>query len=270
VQSALDAARVDLAELRGKLDETQATLAALAARQESPGQRMELAEVAFLLRAAHERLQLFGDSTGADRALELADAQLAALDDPLYLPVRQAIAAARLDLESLPRIDTVALTERLDQLQSRVPQLALKGEQQPPAAQPQSPPPEAAEPGWWERFKATLAELVTVRRRVEAEPLFSLADKDYLRQGLWLQFEAARLALLRGDAEAWSAALGRAHASLEGWFETSDAQVQAALQDIGNLQATQLAVSYPDLSGPWRVLNGLRPAPVDATGTVVQ
>ena len=260
LQSALVAARADLAELRGKLDETQAALAALAARQESPGQRVELAEVAFLLRAANERLQLFGDSAGADRALALADAQLAALDDPLYLPVRQAIAAARLELESMPRIDTVALTERLGQLQARVPMLAIKGEHA-PAALPQEPAPDAVEPGLWARFKATLAGLVTVRRRAEAEPLFSLEDKDYLRQGLWLQLEAARLALLRGDTEAWGETLGRARTALENWFEVSDAQVQAAMQDIGNLRDTSLAVNYPDLSSPWRVLNGLRAAP---------
>ena len=46
-----------------------------------------------------------------------------------------------------------------------------------------------------------LSSLVTVRRRVRLKTsrLLSLDDMDYLRQGLWLQLESARLALMRND-----------------------------------------------------------------------
>ena len=59
--------------------------------------------------------------------------------------------------------------------------------------------------GWWESFKQTLSSLVTVRRRVpEDRSMLTLEDKDYLRQGLWLQLESARLALMRNDSAVYN------------------------------------------------------------------
>jgi uncharacterized protein HemX len=252
----LDSAQTELQALRRQLEQNQATLATLAERSESSGERVELAEVAFLLRAASERLVLFGDVAGAAQALGLADAQLVALDDPRYLPVRQSISAARQALEQAPQPDLVGLTQHLDQLQAQVPQLALKGEAPPP-----QPAAAVVEPGLWQQFKDVLSGLVTVRSRTDSAPLFTLEDKDYLRQGLWLQFESARLALLRNDPQGWAAALQRADDTLQQWFDGNDRQVQQAIADVDQLQQAELASALPDISGPWRTLDGLRQSP---------
>ena len=45
--------------------------------------------------------------------------------------------------------------------------------------------------------------LVKVRRRLDKDLELILEDKDFLRQGLWLQLESARLALIRRDGMAW-------------------------------------------------------------------
>ena len=69
--------------------------------------RFDIAEIDFLLRVANERLQLFSDPLAADLALQAADVQIEALDDPMYLSVRQRIASSRQALAAVPRIDRV-------------------------------------------------------------------------------------------------------------------------------------------------------------------
>lgn len=245
-----------LQEALARLDGLESRIAAVVVRGESPRQGLELAEVDYLLRSAHERLRLYGDARTADQALALADAQLAAMDDPVYLTVRQAIAAARGSLEDVSRPDPIALTETLDRLQSRIPGLPFPGEV---TVTTEAGDLETEEdPGVWARFKAAVGGLVSVRRRDEDATLISLEDKDYLRQGLWLQLEAARLALLREDAAAWSVALARADAALETYFDTDAPQVERFGEGLERLAGAELTVDWPDISEPWTRLQGIR------------
>jgi uncharacterized protein HemX len=257
----------ELRESAEQLDERaaalEAGLAALAVRGESPEKRIELAQVDFLLRTANERLQLFGDASSADQALMLADGQLEALDDPLYLPVRRSIATARLSLERMPSIDTLGLTARLAALQESIAGLPFTGQA---AAEPAAVAEAGAEPeGIWARVKAAMSGLVTVRRRVPEESLINLKDRDYVRQGLWLQIESARLALMRGDTVTWQRSIERADATLEQYFEASDGGVTQAREDLARLSETNLEISLPDISEPWATLNLLRTGRPDET-----
>lgn len=260
-----------LEDIQTRIADSESALAALAVRGESADKRIGISEVNFLLRTAVERLQLFGDVRGALKALNLADNQLAAIDDPLYLPVRQAIATARLQLDELPRVDTVELTQGLAHLQARIPALPFPGEAVPEPDTASDGATVEGQAGIWERFKATLAGLVTVRRRVDEDELISLADKDYLRQGLWLQLESARLALMRADQDAYQASLARAGATLEQYFDTGAQVVKDSLAAIDGLAGIRLEAPSPDISQPWTTLNrlhndaGLSPPPGDDT-----
>lgn len=248
-------------ELRDRVAGLEAGLAAVAARSEAPETRIELTQVEYLLRTAAERLQLYRDRRSAEAALALADSQLRDLDDPAYLPVRRSIADALLALESVESPDLVALGAGLDRLQARIPALPFAGEETPatlPPADPGAATP--SEPGIWARVKATLAGLVTVRRRVADEPLLSLGDRDFLRQGLWLQIESARLALMREDAGAYRAALDRAGATLRQQFATGSDAVQQALATLEEMRAAELDTEVPDISAPLEQLRLLRSA----------
>jgi len=242
------------AELERRVGGVESAVAALATRGETTETRVELAEVDFLLRTANERLQLFRDARTAGRSLGLADAQLEALDDPLYLPVRRAIADARLALEAMPKPDVVGLTARLGRLQAEAAHLPFAGETAALATAREAQP----ETGIWARFKAALASLVTVRRRVPDESLVNLEDKDYVRQGLWLQLESARLALMRGDDQAWRQSLDRAAATLKQYFEPADAGVGTAQKELDSLRQVSLDIPLPDISAPWAQLRLLR------------
>ncbi len=264
----LEAAQEESAE---RLEGLESRVAALVVRGESPRKGLELAEVDYLLRSANERLRLYGDVRTADQALSLADAQLAALDDPVYLPVRQAIAGARLELEEVERPDEIALTATLEQLQARIPGLPFPGQVTVSTATEDSVAAEE-DPGVWARFKTAMSGLVSVRRRDVDESLVSLDDKDTVRQGLWLQLEAARLALLRQDEAAFSAAVARAQATVDQYFDAEAVTVERFRSDLDELAGVRLAVTWPDISEPWTRLRSIRSAaapvasPVEAPG----
>ena len=242
VEKTLEAYRLRLAEL-------DAGLAAVVVRGESPGKSMELAEVEYLLRTANERLLLFGDTRAADRAMLLADEQLATLDDPVYLPVRQAIAGARQDLAEMPSPDHIELTERLGRLQAGIPGLPFPDEAD-LGTREEEPVAEGEEPGIWDRFKATLSGLVTVRRKVPEDELISIEDKEYVRQGLWLQLETARLALMRQDGQLYRSSLERAELTIEQYLDGDQEPVERALDSLDSLLEADLEVEYPDISEP--------------------
>jgi len=247
LQSAIDS-------IHGRLLAAEAALANDAASKlDAPGE-LDLAEVDYLLRLASERLQLFSDPLSADRALALADSHLAALGNPAYQGVRRAIAAARSDLAAVDMPDQLAITAQLDGVQKAIATLPFQGASpgQPNAA-------ETTEAGWWEKLKATLSSLVTVRRSTDEENLrISLQDKDYVRQRVSLQVEAANLALMRTDQEAFHAALLRARASIAEWFDSASGEVEAVDRALAALLDLDLAVEWPDISAPWTTLQLVR------------
>ena len=73
--------------LHGRLLAAEAALAGMSTRELDAGGELDLAEVDYLLRLAVERLKLFSDPAAADRALEIADMNLAALNNPMYLGI---------------------------------------------------------------------------------------------------------------------------------------------------------------------------------------
>ena len=231
------------------------SLAALVLRDESPRRGLELAEVEYLLRSANERLQLYSDQRSAAQAFSLADAQLAALDDPLYLPVRQAISAAQAQLSSIQRADVIGLTGALGRLQSRAGLLPFPGQEEPEAMVANDAEEST---GIWSRFTSALSDLVTVRRRVPDESLVSIEDKEYLRQGYWLQLETARLALMRQDQAMYEAALRRAGDTLDNYFDSDSAAVAEARREVERLIDVPLSATLPDVSEPWSTLQRLR------------
>jgi uncharacterized protein HemX len=258
-QSGMD--KASMAALQGglrsndlRLSTVEAGLSSVAANSQNSGAELDLAEIDFLLRVANERLQLFADPSAADLALQAADVQIDALQDPMFLSVRQRIATSREALAAVPRIDRVELSARISSMQAGIRSLPFRGET---SSAPTAELP--AETGWWASLKQTLSSLVTVRRRVpEEETLLSLEDKDYLRQGLWLQLESARLALMRKDADTYLGSLLRVKQTIEQYFANGSSPVQALLLEITTLERVEVAPVMPDVSAAWTQLRQLR------------
>lgn len=248
--------------MQARLMAVESGLAAQAPAAADAPARLELAGVDFLLRFAPQRLTLFHDIRTADQALALADAQLEAMDNPLHIGLRQRIADARQALAETTLPNPVEISARLDAVQGRLAQLSF-GERGDEAAVPDGPVTEAGgdEPGWWARLRASLASLVTVRRVADdTAARLTLDDKDMLRQGLWMQIEAARLALMRHDQPAWNDALSRASAVLERWFDPSSTTYRAVHGELEALAGLTIDPDLPDISGPWAQLQVIRQA----------
>ena len=239
--------------MHNRLQAAEAAVTGMATRELDGGGELDLAEVDYLLRLANERLKLFADPAAAADALEVADLHLAALDNPIYLGVRQEIAAAQQALATLELPDYLQLANRLDTLQGAVAELTFKGDQSPVTAVPDS----AAET-WWGKTKSVFASLVTVRRAAEAEGRLSIEDKDYVRQRLWLQIEIAHLALMRRDEPAFRTALGRVEESLSAWFVADDDAYRAFAAEIDALTGVNVEPDVPDITAPWSTLRLLR------------
>lgn len=258
-QSSEDVATIEslqgnIRSLDGRLAATESGLVSLATNSQNSRVEMDVAEIDFLLRTASERLSLFSDPAAADLALLAADIQLEALDDPMFLSVRQRIASARHTLAMLPEVDRLALTNELSALQSKIAMLPFRGEEEIVENVEL-----ADDAGWWESFKYTMSSLVTVRRNApDDNGLLSLEDKDYLRQGLWLQLESARLALMRNDTDGWQRSLTRVEETLKQFFLMNARLTQEYLGASSDLKRAEVAPAMPDISAPWLQLRQLR------------
>lgn len=253
-ESSISAVQGSMRSMEQRISTAESGLVSVAAASQQSSVALDIAEIDFLLRAASERLQLFSDPVAADMALQAADVQIEALNDPMFLSVRQRIAEARKALAMVPTIDSVKLAARITDLQSRINSLPFRGE-----VEEHMKPPLPDNAGWWESFKHTLSSLVTVRRRVpEEQPALSLEDKDYLRQGLWLQLESARLALMRKDNSIYQSSLDRVDATVRQFFKNGSSEVQAVLLETAGLEQVNVAPAMPDISAPWTQLRQLR------------
>jgi uroporphyrin-3 C-methyltransferase len=234
----------------------EARLVKLSARSMDSSAELDLDEIDYLLRMAQERLQLFADAKNAARALELADAHIAAFDRPLYAGLRHELSLARQRIASLSLPDVQLLNDKMDMLQGGLAELPFKGETGAATGSAAT-----ADPGWWARIRNAFASLVTVRHTaVEEDQVPVLADQELIRQGAWLQLELARYAVVRRDQPAYDAALRKLSAALQRWFEPSGQHGQGVTALLAELQAVNIAPTLPDISAPWLALRALRDA----------
>ena len=240
--------------LQARLKVVETGMATRSPAYSSSPEQFNLAGVEYLLRLAPERLTLFHDVRAADAALAAADVQLAAMDNPVYLGLRQHIADARQALADAELPNQIELSARLDGIQKQLSALTFGGESN-AQGNAEAAASAAEDQGWWQRLKSSLASLVTVRRSSDkADSRLTLEDKDLLRQGLWMQIEGARLALMRHDQASWEDTLSRARDVLDRWFDPSSGEYSAVNGELQSLLAVSVSPKLPDISGPWAQL----------------
>jgi uroporphyrin-3 C-methyltransferase len=228
-------------------------VARLAERGMSGAVLMRLNEAEFLLRMGEERLALFGDADATIAAFQLADAELAALEDPLFTGVRQRIAADVAALSALPRVDRSALLGRLDAVADALPALPTRSVVAGPA------PEVAPTAGWFERTAAALARFVRVRELGDGSgPLANPLDVDAARAAVAIELSLAKAAILVGDEPALRTAAERARRQLAATFAGDAPAVQQALTTLDAVLATPAQPAWPDVGGALQELRNLR------------
>ena len=157
---------------------------------QSNDRHMMRAEIEYLLRLGNERLQLFGDRQAALATLQLAEQQLAAMDDSLLLAVRQQLQQDIRALSSIEVADPLIILAGIQDLETSLPDWPLK--QAVAVAEVQ---PGEVDDSLWGKIKQSMKSLVTISK--QDEPTLTLEEIDWLQERIRAQFQVARIASMK-------------------------------------------------------------------------
>jgi uncharacterized protein HemX len=216
-----------------------------------------LAEIEQVLLTAAQQLQLAGNVKAAIIALEGADTRLQHLNKPQFTALRRAIAADLASLRSVPSLDEVGASARIEALVVRLASWPLASAQVSEAASAPRATIRAA--GIGQELWAELKSLVQVRRIEGNEAVLLPPDQAYfLRENLRLRLLSARLALLAQDEAAFQADLRAASEMLSRYFNTRDAGVADALKELKRLSSLQIATKLPGIDASLAALEAYK------------
>jgi uroporphyrin-III C-methyltransferase len=221
-------------------------LARLARSRREGAQTLQLDEIEFLLQLAAERLELFGDTAAADRALTLAAASVDAINDPVYAGLRQTLGQELSRLRALPTDARPLLRAEIADLQRLLPALPPLGSELESASEVPS------------RLRGLLDSLVTIRRIDDAGTALTPLEQSARKSALVLQLSLAQVALEHADAAAWALALDNALSMFDRQFEArAQATVHARLR-LQALREAQVAPPQMSLGAALQELRNLR------------
>ena len=225
-----------------------------------------LAEAEYYMQIANAQLQLAGNPELASLALGLADERILQLANPALTGVRRALANELRALEVMDKPDTAGVTLTLASLAGVVDSLPLRQEAVLPDDEDASLDPERTGTSRaLASLKSALDKAVSVQRvDEEVRPFIAPEARYFLRANLALQLQAARLSLLRGEAEIFEQSLDDTANWLTEYYDTDSTQVRSALQTIAEVRGSDLSVALPDISESLRLLRQFN-AFVDAT-----
>ncbi len=205
-----------------------------------------LAEIEQVLVTAAQQLQLAGNVKAAIIALEGADTRLQHIDKPQFTALRRAIASDLANLRSVPSVDEVGASARIEALVARHAAWPLASAQVSEAVPVARTGTRATDIG--QELWAELKNLVQIRRIGSNEAVLLPPDQAFfLRENLRLRLLSARLALLTQDQAAFRADLDAASDLLNRYFNTRDAGVAEALKEIRRLSALEIVTKLPGI-----------------------
>jgi uroporphyrin-3 C-methyltransferase len=248
-----------LREVPGQLDALGRSVEELRARTEAPQRAWVRAEALYLLELGERRLKLERDVQTAIVAMESADARLATLDDPAVREVRNKLALELAALRAVPVPDLAEVLARIGRLEDAVPSLPVIGM---PASQARRIKPAAetlnAFERAWRRIRQALRDLVSLRRIEPATARLVTQEEESLRrQHLELLLFGARVAAMQPDGAAYAHSLRAADAWLQQYFDTSTAEVEAAMAELAALELTVIEPALPVAGEAGRLLQGV-------------
>jgi uroporphyrin-III C-methyltransferase len=221
-------------------------LARLARSRREGAQTLQLDEIEYLLQLAAERLELFGDTAAADRALTLAAASIDAINDPVYAGLRQTLAQELSRLRALPADLRPLLRAEIADLQGLLPTLPPLGSEAEAADDAPS------------RLRGLLDSLVTIRRIDDAGTALSPLERSARKSALVLQLSLAQVALEHADAAAWALALDNALSMFDRQFEPGARTTATARQRLVALREASVASPEISLGAALQELRNLR------------
>lgn len=254
-QSAMDQA---LSPLQGQLQSVDERIGAVQKRLDdhrtADGRYVE---IDYQLRMALQRLALNRDIRGTLELLKSADQRIVALNDPVFLPVRESIQSAMASLNNVSAPDAEGLylqlaaeSHALDDLPMSQNLASLTPEQ----SQAENAAANAPQPSWWRRQLSRVGhemkDLVVVRYNDQAlDALLMPEQESAIREHLRLTLSEAQLGLLNQSPTVYTHALQNAIDTLQRYFPQSDARVKGVLDRLNGLAQQSIRPDLPDVTG---------------------
>ena len=226
-----------------------------------------LAEAEYYMQIANAQLQLADNPKLATLALQLADEKVAQLANPALTGIRRALAGELRALDAIESPDIEGIALALSSLAGVVDSLQLNQEVETPDAAPVAVGPElTGMDRMFASLRRTASEMVSIRRTDESvRPLIAPEAQYFLRANLALQFQTARIALLRGEQALFDQSLDDAASWLNSYYDAESAPVRSALQTISEMRQSVTPVAFPDLSESLRLLREYRDMSTDSS-----
>lgn len=261
LQSRLAALEQVFSGMSDRQEVTELTLSGLALNKQATDRDVALAEVAFLVRVAGQRLAIFNDQAAAVEMLQLADRQLASQDSLLFAPVRHRIQEDLLAINALRAPDIVAITGQLLALEQSV-----SGWQThlPERSEDTADKSASGESDLSAKLSYLLSSLVTIREDQANNEFLTLTQAEKMKDRIRLELQAARVAALAGQDANFQSSLNRVSNWIREYFDPSVAANESALNALEELAQLNLKPEWPDLNPLLVLTRQLQTVPVKA------
>lgn len=258
LQAKVSALEARQAEFQGETQELQNLYQELARGRDDA----ILLEVEQAVTLAAQQLQLAGNVQAAVLALQTADARLARLDRPQFIPLRKTLGRDLERLRSLPFIDVPGMSLKLEGVIVAIDKLPLAMDERPRSPEKTAEPPVPDMP-WWRRagkeFWQEVRGLVRIQRFDRTEPILMAPEQAFfLRENVKLRLLNARLALFARDAWTFRNELRAVQDLFARHFDSQDKSVQSAEQSLRQLTAAEINIELPNLNDSLAALRGLK------------
>lgn len=271
VDAAHRSVREELLGMAQRAQMLQESVARIAERPLLGDANLHLNEAEYLLRLGQARLVLFQDPQATLYAYRLADAELAALNDPLLAGVRQTIASEVQAIQEVPALNQQQALQELDAISAQVAGWS------PPTGMGEQTVTQAADlpaSGFWARVTQMLGRYVRVRRADAHDAAWSDPFQSESARILILQELAlAKVDLALGRFDAFRARLAHARSRIQTthWHNVG-AQQEVVARALVKLESEMGVRAWPAIDRSlselrqWRSLRGLTTTP--AAGAV--
>lgn len=249
-----------LAELQAAQKTTQQSIYQLNAELEEQNKPKNwlLAEVANQVKLADLNLRVDSNIPLAQKLLQDADQQLAAANNAVLLPVRQALANDMTALAAAPKVDIPGVIIRLNILKQWVeqfpqtPKIVIKQKPQPTQIVANTIPGQSfsdKSKDFLARLWQSLKELVVIRNEgAQSVPLLPPSTFAFVVTNIQTQLSLAQWAALHQQALIYKQSIAQARDWIGRYFAPDDAKVKTAQILLNNLMAVDVNPAIPDLS----------------------
>ncbi len=220
-----------------------------------------LADIEQMLSFASQQLQISGNISSTLSALNNIDLQLAQLDRPELISVRQALTKDINTLKGTPYLDVVGITAKLNGLIDSIDDLPLlvdagrTATMAPAKVNPNRNAVQQFGAEIWHEFK----QLIQIRR-IDQPALILLSPEQslFLRENIKLRLLNARSALLMRNEAAFHADIKATDRYLQQFFDARVPATDHAIKMLNQLEAQPLAITLPDLSASLTAVRSAR------------